>query len=91
MLRQKFRKVIRDDAVLIDGGVEAAFAAAGLEYIPQRDMRVLQCCGALWIRRLRIEIQQFTHNPPERIARMRIVLLHLQRHNAGHRAENQRM
>ncbi len=83
------RKVVGHHAVALHRGIQAALADAGVQHIPHRDAVCQQGLHPLRVRRVRGEPVHLTGDPPERVARVAVVLGRRQRHHAGHIAADQ--
>jgi hypothetical protein len=89
MRRKERVEVIRDNRIVADIGVQAAFPFAARQHIPHSNARCLQRCGAGTIRQCGISANQRAHDAPESILRMRVILPCIQRGLPRHAAENQ--
>ena len=71
-----------------DAAVHAAWALASLEQIPQGNPIDGQALHTEGVIELRIKPTQIPKDLPEAVARMGVVMAHLKRAFAGHRAED---
>lgn len=72
--RKKTREVIGDDRIRFDCGIKAARAYTACKYIPQCDAGFAQTVRTGVVRHVGSGVDQITHDAPERIARMGVVL-----------------
>lgn len=89
MLRKESREVVGHHGVGFNGRIQAALARARLQYIPQCDARLCERGQPIFIWRSRRKAAQQSHDFPEAVAGVRVVLLRLQRTLAGHAAQDQ--
>src|SRR5690606_35795858 len=75
--------------VVANRAVEAAGPFATGQYVPQRDSCGRQAIATLEVGQRGIRADQFAHERPEAVLRMRVVLVRLQRFQSGHAAEYQ--
>ncbi|MFO1425420.1 MAG: hypothetical protein U1F11_00290 [Steroidobacteraceae bacterium] len=89
MRGEEGREIVDLDAAALDRTVEAAGAHGRCAHVPERDARGLQAQGALRIFERGLEAEQRAHDPPERVLRLRVVLVRRERCLPGQRAEHQ--
>ncbi len=86
MCLKKFFKRIDDDGRFLDIAVEAAFAGAAFQHVPNRNARFQKPLRPYFIGGRGIELAQRAHNPPETILAVRIILPRAQRCLSRHAA-----
>lgn len=86
---QEVCKLIGHLATSHNRRIKASGPLATLQNIPDGDAAALQRRNPLRIRRVRRKVQQFTHDSPERILRMGVILPRRERRNARHAAQNE--
>src|SRR6056297_246309 len=82
-------EIVRHDRGRLHFLVQAAVPAAFTDHVPQGDAMFAQPGQATRVGKLAVDAEQRFHDRPERIARMRIIRLHIQRAGTGHAAEHQ--
>src|ERR1700686_1062232 len=86
---QQRQQIIGYRRMDFDRGIEAAATHAGLQHIPQAQALAQEGLQALLIGQLGASPADRTHDPPEMILRMRVVLLRVERGHPGHTAQDQ--
>ena len=82
-------QVVGDQCVVLDSRIEAALAAAGIQHVPYGNAGPAQLGFPCLIIQLRRKAQHFAHERPERIARVRVILVGGERGQPRHAAEDQ--
>lgn len=70
---EECRKIIR--RLTLDIGIKAAVPLTGMQNIPQGNVMILQNTQALLISNITSGTKQCTHNRPEQVARMSVILI----------------
>ena len=89
MTFEKLAEVVGHHAVRLHRRVQAPDAPARAKYVPHRNTVGRQSRNAGVIRLRSGELEDLAHDPPERVSRIRVVLLLAKGHHARHVAENQ--
>jgi len=89
MLDEQLRDRVRHDRRLVDVRIEAAAAGTGMQHVPQRNTARLQPLQPLPIGKIPRKAEQLGQNRPERVARMRVILLRFEGSLSRHAAQNQ--
>jgi len=74
MLAEKRAEIVRYLRIALDHRIQAPDPRAGMQDIPKRNPRSLQCFDPDRIRRGHIELKKFSDDAPERIMAMCVVL-----------------
>ena len=89
MAPEKGFKIVRDDGCRFDAGIQAVLARAGRNDIPQRDPGRFQDLKPLCIGKAGMGAEELSHDRPETVSRMGIVLARRQRGLPGHAPQDQ--
>jgi hypothetical protein len=91
-MRAKERpEIIGERGCVHDGAVEAAGALGCRQDIPYGDAMSLENPYPARVERQSVDREEVTHDPPEGILRMRVVLPHLERAAPRQRSEDERV
>jgi hypothetical protein len=91
-MRAKERaEIVRVGRGMHDRTIEAPGPLRRGEHVPQRDAVTVEDLHAVLVRRDAIDIEHAPDDSPERVLRMRVVLLHLQGLLTGQRPQDERV